>query len=223
MQITAVLGSPHGMKGNTGSVLAALLDGARQAGAKTQTFSLDRYEVRPCRACDVCHRTGDCAVDDDFAAVRDAMLAADGIVLASPNYMHSVTGQMKCLMDRCCSPYHLHALNGKYGAAVVTAGGPEAEPVETYLLRFLRAMGCWTVGGVGVEASNLMTPDEKHAAMDWAREVGQRLATAIRDHATFPEQDPEREACGERMRQLVIMRRDEWVYEYETLKSRGLV
>ena len=37
---------------------------------------------------------------DDFQAVRDAILAADGIMLASPIFFYSVSAQVKILMDR---------------------------------------------------------------------------------------------------------------------------
>jgi len=36
MKIAAVLGSPHGMKQATGSILTSLLEGAKSAGAETE-------------------------------------------------------------------------------------------------------------------------------------------------------------------------------------------
>ena len=155
MKLVAILGSPHGMKGNTGKVLDALVAAARGRGAEVTLFSLAELKVGPCRACDTCHKTGACPTRDDFNTIRDALLAADGVVLASPNYIFSVSAQMKCLFDRWCGPLHLQAMEGKYGAAVVTSGGAESPEVENYMLRFLRAMGCWTVGSVGAEGWKL--------------------------------------------------------------------
>jgi len=43
MELVAILGSPHGMKGNTGKLLAGLLDGAKSAGADVVTYSLSPH------------------------------------------------------------------------------------------------------------------------------------------------------------------------------------
>ena len=215
MKIVAIQGSPHGMKGNTGRMLERLIASATDAGAEVTTFLLGEMNVRPCRACDVCHRVGTCPQPDDFATIYNAMRAADGIVLASPNYIFSVTAQMKCLMDRCCGPLHVQSLADKHAAAVVTSGGQESAPVEQYMLRFLRALGCWTVGSVGAEAWKLADNFAKVEALAPAAELGGRLAEAIKSRQTFPEQEAERSAFRDRMREIVMMRKDEWAFEYE--------
>ena len=221
MKIVAVNGSPHGEKGNTGRVLTEVLRGVREAGGTVQVIELGRQEVKPCRSCDACHKTGKCPVPDDFAKIEAALLGADAVVLASPNYMFHVTGQMKCLLDRLCGPFHLHAFDGKYGAAVVTAGGPELEPVSNYLVRFLRAMGCCTVGTVTAEAYRLMDPAATRDVFAKAHVLGRHLVEAARDKAAFPDQDADRNGVARRMRDLISLRRGDWSYEYEYLKHHG--
>ena len=221
MKLVAILGSPHGAKGNTAKVLDALLDAARGRGAEVALFSLAQLKVEPCRACDTCHKTGKCPTRDDFATIRDAMLAADGIVLASPNYIFSVSAQMKCLMDRCCGPLHLQAMEGKHAAAVVTSGGAESPEVEAYMLRFLRAMGCWTVGSVGAEGWKLSDAAMSRPVLQLAADLGIGLVEAIEKKATFPNQLPERRAFHERMKGLVVMMKDHWTFEYERWQSLG--
>ena len=68
------------------------------------------------------------------------MLAADGIVLASPNYISNVSAQMKALLDRCFSMFHCQMLHGKYGACVVASGGPLFQKVEEYLVHVTGTM-----------------------------------------------------------------------------------
>ncbi len=131
MKLVAIMGSPHGMKGNTGRLLSSLLDAAGDAGAQVTTFLLGDMDVAPCRGCDVCHKVGKCAIKDDFQTILAAMLDADAIVLASPNYIFSVSAQLKALFDRCCGAVHLQAMEGKYAAAVVTAG-PVVEAVRKW-------------------------------------------------------------------------------------------
>jgi multimeric flavodoxin WrbA len=221
MKIVAILGSPHGLKGTTGWLMGEVVRGAEAAGADVTSLLLSERKVGPCLACDTCHKTGQCARRDDFPKFKAALEAADGVVLASPNYIVSVTAQTKALMDRCCGLLHLQALEGKYGAAVVTSGGPGSPEVEHYMLRFLRALGLWTVGSVGAEAAQLFQEPSKARCAAEAADLGRRLVESIRQTRTFPEQDAERAAFAERMKQLVTFRKDAWPFEYEAWKSTG--
>ena len=221
MKVAAIIGSPHGMRGNTGQLLDGALGVMKDAGVDVEVLSLADLVVGPCQACNVCHKTGTCAIKDDFPAIKTALLEADGVVLASPNYIFSVTAQMKALFDRCCGPLHCQALKGKYAAAVVTSGGSGSEEVEAYMLRFLRAMGCWTVGSVSAEAWQLADEGAKGQRLQAAAELGASLVEAIRSKTEFPEQVEERNAFAARMKALMIARKDEWTFEYDYWRSRG--
>jgi multimeric flavodoxin WrbA len=220
MKVLAVIGSPNGMKGSTGRLLDAVLQGARRNGAEAEVCSLADLKVHPCGACGSCHRTGKCPIEDDLGVIENAAREAEGVVLASPNYMFNVSAQMKAFLDRCCGPLHCQAWEGKYGAAVVTSGGGGAEEVEAYLLRFLRAMGCRTVGSVSAQGRQLQG-DSAEQFMQAASRLGANLVGSIRSMREFPEQRTERQAFVERMRQLVAMQKDVWPYEYEYWKSHG--
>lgn len=220
MKVLAVIGSPNGMKGSTGRLLEAVLQGARRRGAETQVCSLADLKVHPCRACGSCHRTGKCLIEDDLGVIEAAAREAEGVVLASPNYMFNVSAQMKAFLDRCCGPLHCQAWEDKYGAAVVTSGGSGAEEVEAYLLRFLRTMGCRTVGSISAQGRQLQA-DAAARFVQAASHLGEDLVASIRSKRKFPEQAAERQAFVERMRQLVTMQKDVWPYEYEYWKSQG--
>ncbi len=221
MNIVAINGSPHGPKGTTGSLLSEATKAAEAAGATITTLVVSDCQVAPCRACDVCHRTGTCAIEDDFHRFKDALLAADGIILASPNYLSSVSAQLKAVMDRCCGLLHCQALRGKYSAAIVTSGGGGQEQVQEYLLGFLRNMGCWTVGGTGATAATLAHAATRPAALQAAAKLGAELVEAISSGVTYPEQQAQQSASAERMKQLVSARSDEWTYEADYWRSRG--
>jgi multimeric flavodoxin WrbA len=221
MNIVAVNGSPHGMKGATAVLLSEVTRAAQAAGAAVTTLLLADGVVGPCRACDTCHRVGTCPIKDDFATYRDPLLAADGVILASPNYLFSVSGQMKCFMDRCGGPLHLVALRNKYSAAVVSSGGGESADVETYLLRYLRAFGAWTVGSVAAPAAALFDPGMRPKALAPAAQLGADLAQAIAARKVYADQAVEQVAFAERMKGLVRFRKDQWTYEYQQWESRG--
>jgi multimeric flavodoxin WrbA len=220
MKLVAIIGSPRGMKGNTGRMLGALLDAARLEGAETTTFALAELDVQPCKACEACHKVGACVIKDDYETIKAAMLEADGIIIASPNYIYSVSAQTKAFLDRCSCAIHCQMLEGRYGAAVVTSGGGDCEEVENYILRVLRALGCWAVGSVGTEAWRL--GDEAHWSEPFARAatLGRELVAAIRERRTYGEQVEERRSVFERMKDLVTRMKDSWRYEYEYWKAR---
>ena len=111
MHIVSILASPHGLKGNTARLLSLVLEGAVAEGAKNETIALPGNTVLPCMACDTCHRKGRCPQNDEFESIRGKILESDGVVLASPNYIFSVSAQMKALMDRCSRSQRLGTIS----------------------------------------------------------------------------------------------------------------
>ncbi|HEY3376689.1 MAG TPA: flavodoxin family protein [Armatimonadota bacterium] len=214
MKLIAILGSPRGMAGNTGMLLSGFLQGASDAGADIDTFLLADLDVQPCRGCEACHMTGACPITDDFAVIHAAMAQADGFVLASPNYIHSVSAQMKALLDRCSGSIHLQAFTGKYAAALVTSGSADEDEVGRYLQRALRMTGCQTVGSVTALGWQMANPSLREPALADAAALGRSLVAAISTRQQFSAQDEERAMIREHMRQLVIMQKDHWPYEY---------
>ena len=76
MNIVAVNGSPTGAQGSTGRLLAALIEGACEAGAAVTLFELGQLTVKPCTSCRTCQQTGSCVIDDDYPRIKAAMIAA---------------------------------------------------------------------------------------------------------------------------------------------------
>ncbi len=220
MKIVAIIGSPHGMKGNTGTLLHGMLEAMRAEGAEVAVFSLTEYDVKPCAGCERCHITGHCAITDDFDTIQQTFAYADGLVLASPNYIVSVSAQLKALFDRCSGLLHLQAIEGKYAAAVVTSGGPGSDEVEHYMLRFLRSLGYTTVGSVSALGFQMRHAEQRQAPLQAAAELGRTLVQAIAERRIFPEQQAERQAVMERMRALMTTMRDHWSYEYQYWAER---
>jgi multimeric flavodoxin WrbA len=215
MNIVAVNGSPTGEKGCTGRLLAALIDGAREAGAEVTLFELCNLTVKPCTGCRTCQRVGTCVIEDDYPKIKAALIAADGIVLASPNYISSVSAQIKALLDRCFSMFHTQALHGKYGAGIVASGGPMCQMTEEYLMHVIGSIGCWKAGSVVTGGGVLDDPAQAPDVLKEARDLGARLANAITTKQRFPEQEEALEQSFEIMRWLVSEHKDIWPYEFE--------
>ncbi|MBS0012711.1 MAG: flavodoxin family protein [Desulfobacterales bacterium] len=101
-KIVAIYGSPR-RAGNTATLLAEAVAGARSRGALVEEIVLRDRKISPCLEIYGCKKSGECVIKDDFQAVRDAMLAADGLMLATPIFFYTVSAHVKALMDRCQS------------------------------------------------------------------------------------------------------------------------
>ena len=220
MKIISLIGSPHGEKGSTARLLELVLEGAREKGAATETIVLKGDTVKPCLGCDLCHIKGKCAQKDGFAEIRAKILAADGLVLASPNYIFNVSAQLKAFMDRCCGAVHLLEFEGKYGAAVVTSGGGDEAAVAEYMSHFLITTGVRPVGAVWATMGILPDGCFTEEIRERARRLGHDLVHAWQTGEVDPAAEQAMAAFRERMRQLMLWRRSEWPYEYEYWKSR---
>ena len=97
--ILAVYGSPR-RRGNTAILLDAAVEGALDTGARVEKIVLRDLKITPCLEIYGCKSDGECAIRDDFQAIRDKLLGAGGIMLASPIFFYAVSGHTKALMDR---------------------------------------------------------------------------------------------------------------------------
>jgi multimeric flavodoxin WrbA len=102
MKILAINGSPRGRNGNTDRILQSFLQGAREAGAETETIYLKDLEIKPCLGCFTCwtKTPGVCIHKDDMAKTLPEIRRSDIVVYATPLYVFSVSGLMKNFMDR---------------------------------------------------------------------------------------------------------------------------
>ncbi|MEM3716277.1 MAG: flavodoxin family protein [Candidatus Bathyarchaeia archaeon] len=80
-------------------------------------------EIKPCDACLLCRKTGECHIKDDFQEIFDKMVRADGIILASPVYFGSATPQIMALINRAgyISIAKGRVFENKVGGALVVA------------------------------------------------------------------------------------------------------
>ena len=221
MKILAIHGSPHTIRSTTRKLAGFVLEGAAEAGAETEMIDLCDVRVTPCTACDACSFNGLCVNDDDVPIIIERMKEADGIVFASPVYIDNVSGQMKIFFDRLADAIHYQLLAGKYGCSVAsthTSGGDEVVAYQNYVLNYL---GVIAVGGLSVAtAGKAETVD---AAEISARALGGKLAGAIRDGFSSPEQEEEIAGNREFFREIVMENRDFRTEEYERWVRKGWI
>jgi len=91
-------------KSNSGILLDAALEAAREAGATAEVVDITRVRLAPCRACDACASDGVCVQKDDLARILDAVWRAERLLIATPVHYMAAPAQLKLFIDRtqCC-------------------------------------------------------------------------------------------------------------------------
>lgn len=171
-------GSPR-RNGNSAILSDEFARGAEEAGGSVEKVRVCSKKIAGCLGCNACYRNGgNCIQKDDMAEIREKMLAADVIVLASPIYFYSMTAQMKAVIDRTYAFYQ--QLEGKTFYFLITCGAPDASFTET-MLAALRGFTCCVPnakeGGV-VLGTGAMEPGDirKSKAMTEAYEMGRSIS-----------------------------------------------
>ena len=100
-KIVVFNGSPR-PNGNTAALIKAFTAGAEEAGNTVTTFLLDSMNIRGCRGCFGGGKNPDnpCVQEDDMGKIYPVYKEADLVVLASPLYYYTVSGQLKIAIDR---------------------------------------------------------------------------------------------------------------------------
>ncbi|WP_082206842.1 flavodoxin family protein [Clostridium sp. BL8] len=119
---------------------------------KVNIYTAADLNIKFCRGCLNCFVNGICYMDneDDMKIIKDKILSADIIILASPVYVHHISGDMKVFLDRLGYWCHLLRLAGKPGIAVATSGGNGLDLTYNYLYKVMSYLGIKVVGKFGI-------------------------------------------------------------------------
>ncbi len=153
IKLLGICGSPV-KEGNTEVFLKQALDAAGEQGATTELISIAKMDIRGCLHCNWCLRKQEegqpCNQHDDMYEIYPRVLAADGLLLATPVYFTRLSGYMAVMLDRFrCLGHgnHYHrALKGKVGGALVVSWYRNTG-TETALLSIV---GAFLAGGMVV-------------------------------------------------------------------------
>ncbi|MFX1265626.1 MAG: flavodoxin family protein [Promethearchaeota archaeon] len=168
--------------GNTEILVREALSGARESGADTDLLRISEVEITPCDGCMICHQSGECKIKDDMQEVYEKLLTAEGIILGSPVYFWSVSGQAKTLMDRTYAlRYPHHKLKGKVCGAVVATGRRGSvnalSAINNFFLGHDMVVTGLGISGYGTNKGEVM---QDKRAMGGARSLGRQIVHLIR-------------------------------------------
>ncbi|MCL2843307.1 MAG: flavodoxin family protein [Oscillospiraceae bacterium] len=125
MKIIAINGSPR-KNWNTHILLEKCLEGARETGAETELIHLYDMNFKGCTSCFACQRKDvildKCAMVDDLTPVLQKIRMCDALILGSPIYFSSITGEMQSCLERLLYPYCSYELKpSSFGKKIKTA------------------------------------------------------------------------------------------------------
>jgi multimeric flavodoxin WrbA len=210
MKILLISSSPHKEKSKTFSLAKDVLTGLSQQGADIETIHLCDFKILFCKHCEQCHKNIlQCPMPDDAHGILKKMLEADGIILASPNYINQVTASMKALFDRSTHFIHCKRLLGKYTAGVVSSGSGQDKEVLNYIGYYGHTCGAQYSGGVSSAAQSIGETKEE------AIKLGRKLAMDIREQKSYPDQLELIEKGKQHFRRIIEARKEEWAGEYQ--------
>lgn len=184
--VVAVNGSPHASVGNTAMLIGMLQESLAAEGIAVETIHLCDREIEYCIGCGHCMEKGKCWILDDHAEIVERLLAADGVILASPVYFSHVTAQMKTFIDRSLALGHKPRGTWKPGIAVSVSAGLGETQVAEYLASMLRPYGAFAVGRLTALATSPGEFIGKEAVEARAADLARDLARAIREKRRYP-------------------------------------
>jgi len=199
VKILGVCGSPV-KGGNTDLFLAEALKAAGEIeGVSTDAVFLSRKNINDCYHCNWCLRGQQegqfCKQKDDMSEIYPLILAADGLLLASPVYFGRLSGRLANFVDRLRvfmhGNYYRYKLKYKAGGALTVgwfrAGGEETTLMSIeYAFQRLDMLTVPGVAGISGLSSKESATDDEHLilrdkyGLKSARRLARRMGEIIK-------------------------------------------
>lgn len=169
------------LRGNSNSEILAkeCEKGARDAGHNVEFLSLRGKDIRFCRGCLSCQKTGSCVLKDDVPEIMAKVKEAEVVVFATPIYYYEMSGQMKTLLDRL-NPLYNSDYRFRDIYMIATAAEDESTTIEKaynglqgWVDCFERAelKGCILGGGINDAGEAVQHAEAMQQAYDLGRNV----------------------------------------------------
>jgi multimeric flavodoxin WrbA len=97
---------------------------------KIEFINLSDANIKSCFGCEMCLKTSDCHLKDDFDIIEEKLKNADGIIFGTPVYLRNISSTLKNFIDRTSKWYHRPILFGIPVMSVITtaySGFPQSD------------------------------------------------------------------------------------------------
>ena len=154
MKFFSYIGTRNKQSSNTLKLLSFYIDEVKKQNPTMDismaSYSASDFQILCCKGCVTCFNKGFCPLDkiDSFKKVKDDIISSDVVILGSPVYAASVSGDMKIFIDRLSYWLHLMPLTGKIGVMLITASGNSVIETSSYLNRIMESWGLAVVSNL---------------------------------------------------------------------------
>ncbi|WP_271327993.1 flavodoxin family protein [Lactococcus muris] len=106
-----ILNASRRRKGNTTKLISSVTE-------KLKDFDIEiahpqDFNIKTCLGCHKCFIKAGCVQRDDLPLLEEKILSSDLLILASPVYLHYMTGELKVILDKLSWWAHTLRLQGK--------------------------------------------------------------------------------------------------------------
>ena len=167
-KIVILNGSPR-KTGNTSALVTAFMEGAESVGNPVTEFFLDKMDIHGCKGCFGGHSSKECPCvqKDDMAQIYPAVKECDVVILASPLYYWTMSGQLRTALDRLFAleegDGNLLRGNGKSSALLMAAEGHGFDDAVLYFDHLMEHLRWQNLGHV-LAGGNMAVGDIKGKA-----------------------------------------------------------
>ena len=179
-KIVILNGSPR-VNGNTSGLIDAFTAGAEKAGHTVARFDLQQMNIHPCLGCYNGGKDPEspCTQKDDMDIIYPFYKEADIVVLASPLYFWTISGQLKVAIDRLfatAEAYPNHRVPPKGCVLLMAAEGRRYGAVVHYYQTLLEYLGWQDLGQVLAGGVQAVGDIAGHPSLEEAKMLGASIA-----------------------------------------------
>ena len=179
MKVVAIGGSPR-LQGTSNYLIDQALEELASRGIETEKIILNQYNFGFCQAHKDCASYTECKQKDDASWILEKYRLADGIIVASPVYFGSISGQIKAFVDRSFFIYmHGRRPQARCIGLIAIAGRGGHEETIRDLKRFIRVPNAQVFTLAGTSGRPDANPKEQVELVKQAREMGQQMAEVL--------------------------------------------
>ncbi len=177
MKVVLINSSPH-TRGCTNRALEEISTECNRLGLSTELLQLGIDPIAGCRGCGACRKLGRCIIDDKVNEFAPKILAADGLVFASPVHYAAPSGALTSFMDRL---FYIHssALAGKPACGIFSCRRGGASAAFDQVNKYFTISGMPIVSGQYWNSVHGTTPEEVERDLEGLqimRSLGRNMA-----------------------------------------------
>jgi len=183
MKMLAIVGSPR-RDGNSSCLVDIALEEAKKQGIEVEKVILIEKQVGWCVGHVECGSQPVCLLNqDDGNAIVEKLFSSDGVILASPVYMKTVSAIMKSFMERTRFRGNDPKMQARSVGLIAVASSTGIEDTLAFLERFVTSrcsLPPEKIHKVGVRAKKPGDAKLNPELVNKARELGQQMAEDLK-------------------------------------------